>query len=244
MAPSVVIACDRQADDYFGDGYTTVTVDVIRATTTAITAVAGGWRCFPVADLEAATVVANGLADPLLAGELGGGVPAGFEMDNSPAALVGRRDLWRPLVLLSSSGTRLMTRASRASRQPVYAACLRNYSAQAEQLVRHHRQHPRVALIGATSRGEFRPEDQLCCALLADALIRAGYQPLGATLDLVQRWSGVGVPAAVCSSNSAAFLRASGRVDDLEFILSHVDDLGATFTVRDGELSRAPAGDE
>ena len=235
---SVVIDSDRHAADHDGNGYAIVAVDVIRATTTAITAVTLGWRCFPVADLEAATATAARLDNPLLAGEQGGNVPYGFDLDNSPAALARRQDVWRPLVLLSSSGTRLMTR--QAGHKPVYAACLRNASAQLQQLIRCH---PHVALIGATSRGEFREEDQWCCALLAAGLIRAGYTPQGATLDLVQRWSSTAVQTAFAYSNSVAFLHATGRTDDLDFILAHQDDVEATFVVRDGELVMVPVGD-
>jgi len=235
---SVVIDTDRQADGRYGDEVATVAVDVIRATTTAITAVTLGWRCFPVADLASAAATAERLEQPLLAGELGGNVPFGFDLDNSPAALVQRRDTWRDLVLLSSSGTRLLAR--QAGRTPIYAACLRNAAAQAEQLQRNH-QH--VALIGATSRGEFREEDQLCCARIAAALIRAGYEPLGETLEVVNRWHQAPIDAAFAASHSVQFLAATGRTADLAFIRGHVDDLQTTFVVRDGELVMVPVGD-
>ena len=56
-------------------GWTVVGIDVIRATTTAVTAVAAGRRCFPVASLEEAVPLAARLANPLLVGELGGNRP-------------------------------------------------------------------------------------------------------------------------------------------------------------------------
>src|ERR1017187_2000053 len=102
MRPSVVIDCFPESAPRYNHGYAIVAVDVIRATTTIATAVSLGRRCFPVASREAAWGLSAGLHNPLLAGELGGVVPAGFEMDNSPAELAQRTDNSRPLILLSS----------------------------------------------------------------------------------------------------------------------------------------------
>src|SRR5438093_8510669 len=88
-----------------------VVLDVIRASTTAVTALVQGRRVFPVASLQEAGVVAGRLTKPLLAGELQGERPPGFEETNSPAAIAARTDIERPLVLLSSSGTKAMTEA-------------------------------------------------------------------------------------------------------------------------------------
>src|SRR6516162_4335791 len=89
----------------YREGWAIVVIDVIRATTTAITAAATGRRCFPAPTTEAALSIAASLKDPLLAGEHDGDVPTSFEMDNSPALLSQRTDTNRPLVLVSSSGT-------------------------------------------------------------------------------------------------------------------------------------------
>src|SRR5207253_79688 len=145
-------------------------VDVIRATTTAVTAVTLGRRCYPAASLEHALPLAARLHRPLLVGELGGNAPYGFDLTNSPAQLTQLADLERPIILLSTSGTRLVCDSRGAA--AVYVACLRNYRAQAAHLAGRH---DRVALIGAGARGEFREEDQLCCAWIADLLVARGY---------------------------------------------------------------------
>ena len=129
-----------------------VAVDVIRATTMAITAVAMGRACYPVDCLDAAYRLARILPDPLLAGEIEGEIPDGFEMNNSPAALVKRKDIHRPLILLSSSGTRLIKNASGCD--ILYLACFRNSSSLSDHLVR--RNYRRIALLGAGSLGNFR----------------------------------------------------------------------------------------
>jgi 2-phosphosulfolactate phosphatase len=167
-------------------------------------------------------------------GELGGSMPYGFDMNNSPADLETRTDIQRPMLLLSTSGTRLICGA--AEGQAMYVACLRNYSAQSAYLAAHH---PAVAVIGAGSRGEFREEDQLCCAWIAAGLLAAGYEPENErTLAIVEWWNTMPVDAIVDGA-SAAYLRETGQSRDLEFILTHVDDLDAVYHFERGQVVQA-----
>ena len=197
-----------------------VAVDVIRATTTAVTAIAMGWECHVVPTLQAAFATAARLPNALLAGELGGIMPAGFEFTNSPSQLAACSDISRPLVLLSSSGTRLMCEIWH--RHAAYLACLRNYSATIAHLASNHDD---VTLIGAGTHGDFREEDQMCCAWIADGLMKFGFVPSDVmTMRLVQQWRGARHDAFL-TSRSVAYLERSGQLEDLEFILNHVDDV-------------------
>jgi 2-phosphosulfolactate phosphatase len=231
--PSVVIDCfPERARDYW-EGHAIVAVDVIRATTTAITAVERGRRCYPVPSLEVAVPLAARLDRPLLVGELGGSVPYGFDVNNSPAELARRNDVERPMILLSTSGTRLLWEARGARR--VYAAALRNWSAQVERLAA---EGDAVAVLGAGTRGEFREEDQLCCAWIAQGLLERGFESEGEETDeLVERWRGATADAFL-GSKSVEYLRRTGQDADLEFVLSHVDDLDSTFVLDGDELRK------
>jgi 2-phosphosulfolactate phosphatase len=235
MAGTVVIDCFPESALRYGDGWAVVAIDVIRATTTAATAVALGRRCFPVPSLEAALPLAAELESPLLVGELGGNMPYGFDLNNSPTVIAQLADVSRPMILLTTSGTELIHLAKGAD--AVYAACLRNISAQAEHLARSHE---RVGLIGAGSRGQFREEDQIACAWIAERLLSAGYEAADErTSALVDRWSGASVQA-IETSESADYLRRSGQLHDLDFVLAHVDDLDAVFRLDDDELVQVP----
>jgi 2-phosphosulfolactate phosphatase len=208
-----------------------VAVDVIRATTTAVTAAATGRRCFPVPTVEAALALAQQFDNPLLAGESRGQMPAAFEMDNSPAQLVRRTDTHRPLVLVSSSGTKVIHEA--AGCEAVYLGSFRSHSALAGYLAERH---DRVAIIGAGSSGEFREEDQVCCAWIAAGLMSKGHLPENPeTAALVSQWRDAPPDACLCSP-SVDFLRRTGRLVDLDFILSHIDDLRSVFAIRNGEV--------
>jgi len=216
----VVIDCFPESLTAYSNDYAIVAVDVIRATTTAVTGVALGRRCFPVESIEQAVALAKRLRNPLLVGELGGSMPFGFDLQNSPAVLAARSDTARPMILLSTSGTRLMSGARDS--QTVYVACLRNYRATAAQLAL---EHPAVAIIGAGARGEFRDEDQLCCAWIAQRLFEAGYAAENElTRAIVSRWDGMPVES-ISAGASADYLRRTGQLRDLDFILGHVDDL-------------------
>jgi len=236
MRQSVIIDCFPESAARYRKGYAVVAIDVIRATTMAITAVAAGWRCYAVPNLEAARSLHRKLENAVLAGELGGDMPARFDMNNSPVELAARTDNHRPLILLSSSGTQLIYEAGRC--ETAYLACLRNYTALTEYLVGRHQ---RIAVIGAGSRGEFREEDEMCCAWIAEALMRNGYQAEnGTTRERVNRWKDA-PPAACLVSHSVDYLRRTRQLKDLNFILAHLDDLNAIFSLRAGQITMMPA---
>jgi 2-phosphosulfolactate phosphatase len=231
MPGTVIIDCFPENTGRYRGGHAVVAIDVVRATTTAITAVAAGRRCFVVPTVEAALTLAAQLDQPLLLGEQRGVMPEGFDINNSPAALLARDDLHRSAILLSSSGTRLCHEASAC--EAVYLACLRNYASVARHLAGRF---ANIAVIGAGTKGEFREEDQMCCAWVADILTNLGYRPDGrATEEIIERWRGATAKDWV-HGKSAAYLRRSGQLEDLEFILGHIDDLDALFLLRDGEV--------
>lgn len=236
MSPTVAVACFPSTVEPAA-GWVTVGIDVLRATTTAVTAVAAGRRCFPVASLEAAVPLAARLPDPLLVGELGGQMPYGFHLQNSPVEMERFADFGRPVILLSTSGTRLLCEAATAGR--TFAACLRNARAQADWLVGRHE---RVLLLAGESRGEFREEDRLCCARIAKRLIEAGYAPASAFAEeLVKQW-GEAPDDAFLAGHSVRYLTDTGQDHDVEFTLQHIDDLESVYELRNGELLQADAG--
>jgi len=229
----------RAADDAVIVG-----VDVIRATTTAITAVASGRRCVLADSLETALAQQARLAPALLAGELGGNMPYGFDLQNSPTAVLAHGSTELPVVLLSTSGTGMLlaaaarvTAPSNGSAQPKHpltlAACLRNWDAQARELVAMRPNH--VVLLGAESRGEFREEDQLCCAWIAAMLLDNGYRADLESRRLIDEWRGQPLDR-ITEGKSATYLRESGQTEDLDFILGHIADLQTTFEMRAGEV--------
>jgi 2-phosphosulfolactate phosphatase len=233
---SVIIDCFPHRVASYRDTHVIVAVDVLRATTTAVTATALGRRCFPVPALEAAVPLAARLENPLLVGELGGNAPYGFHLTNSPVQIAGRLDIERPMILLSTSGTPLLWESRDA--RAVYVACLRNVSAQVEELADCDLP---VAVLGAGSRNEFREEDALCCARIAAGLLGRGFVAADEQTERVlARYADA--PVDVCADgHSAEYLRQTGQMADLEFVLEHVDDLTETFRFDGREVVLAAA---
>lgn len=245
MSPSFVIDSLPESAGRYSSDHAVVAVDVFRAATVMLTALAAGRAVFPVAALTDAWTAAANMPEALLAGEQAGVVPSGFALDNSPALLDQLRGC-QPLILLTSAGTRLLHACAGAS--TVYVACLRNLQGTAEEVAARE---DRVALIGAGTRGEARPEDQLVCAWIGQRLLDCGFVAEdAATLREVDRYRGAEPARVLRDGLSAAWLRANGKTRDIDFVLDHMDDMNcaARFDRVRVELSgrrlldSAPAG--
>jgi 2-phosphosulfolactate phosphatase len=229
--PKVTIGCFHEHLPPVAREATVVAIDVIRATTTAITAVAAGHRLYPAGSMEAAVRIAADLSRPILAGELGGLQPYGFDMQNSPCEMQDLEDSSQPIILLSTSGTRLMAEA--ADRGVCHAACLRNASAQGRHLAEAGAD---AVILGADSRGEFRDEDRLCAARIARVLVEAGHSVADRfTSEVIERW-GDAPDDAFLGGRSAKYLRDTAQEHDLEFVLEHIDDLASVYSVQEREV--------
>jgi 2-phosphosulfolactate phosphatase len=234
--PSVAIDCFHEHLAPVPAEQAIVAIDVIRATTTAVTAAAMGRRLYPAGSIESSVRLAADLDRPILAGELGGVQPYGFDLQNSPTQIEALEESSRPLILLSTSGTRLIAEA--VQHGVTYLSCLRNARATATHLAASGRD---VLVLGADSRGEFREEDQLCAARVARELVRAGYGAAdSATEEVLEHW-GDAPDDAFLQGRSAHYLRDTGQELDLAFVLEHIDDLASVFVVQEGEVRQLPA---
>jgi 2-phosphosulfolactate phosphatase len=149
-----------------------VVIDVLRATTTVVHALAAGCRAvLPCAEVEEARDLAGGMraGRVLLGGERGGAALPGFDLGNSPREYTARLCRGNTLVLTTTNGTRALVRAAEAAR--VLVAAFVNYSAVCEQL----RQDARpVHIICAGTEGSVSLEDTLLAGALVDYLCQLG----------------------------------------------------------------------
>jgi len=104
-------------------GASALVIDVLRASTTMITALTNGAAAIiPVADLDDARGRAAALGpDALLAGERHGDPPPGFDLGNSPLEFTPARVAGRTIVMTTSNGTRALAAASGAGAVAVAA---------------------------------------------------------------------------------------------------------------------------
>ena len=204
---------------------------MIRSTTVSVTIAESGRKCFYAPTIDAALGLASELENPLLIGEVGGNMPYAFDLTNSPAEIERIEELVRPAIIVSTSGTPLMY--ALRNWHSAYVACLRNYTATTNRIVQRHNH---VLIASAPTRGEFREEDQLCSAWIGKGLMKAGYSPEDhITAKIVDKWANASVE--VCSQGkSAEYLRRTHQLKDLNYILTHVDDVNALFAIKYNEI--------
>lgn len=150
-----------------------VVIDVLRATTTLVVALAhGAGPVLPAETVEEALRLRDRTPGALLCGEREGRKVEGFDLGNSPEEYRSEVVADRPLVFASTNGSRAMVRA-RAARCWLPGSFV-NASAVVEALVGEER----VAILCAGNLGRPSLEDLGCAGLLC-----ARMAARGATLD-------------------------------------------------------------
>ncbi len=151
-------------------GGVAVVIDVLRATTTMVYALAAGCdRIRPCATVEEARHLADHLpaGKVLLCGEREGLQLPGFDAGNSPREFTCARCKGMAIVLTTSNGTRALLHAAAAER--VLIAAFTNYSAVCEQL--RHEKRP-IHILCAGESGGVALEDTLLAGAIVDYLVR------------------------------------------------------------------------
>jgi 2-phosphosulfolactate phosphatase len=202
-----------------------VVIDVLRASTTMITALAhGAARVVPVADVdEARRLAAEAGPAALLGGERGGVRIPGFDLGNSPLEYVASRVAGRTIVITTTNGTAALA-AARGAREILIGAII-NRAAVAAALRRLAGEGEQVHLVCAGTDGCVSAEDVLAAGAILDA---AGADRAGDVLDAAARdalaafrrvAAGGDVPAALVAefrrSPGGANLVALGMEADL-----------------------------
>lgn len=142
---------------------TVVVVDVVRATTTLVEALANGARAiYATASTEEAVKLAQSLGreDTLLCGERKGSKVPGFDLGNSPreftrAAVGGKR-----LVMSTTNGTRALAKGQHSAR--LLTGAFTNLSAVARAVDGADR----IVVLCAGREGRFTLDDALCAGYL------------------------------------------------------------------------------
>jgi 2-phosphosulfolactate phosphatase len=149
-------------------GRTAVMIDVLRASTTIVEALAAGARTiFPVASVEEATRLANtlGRGEVLLCGERRCLPIEGFDLGNSPTEFTAERVGGKTLVMTTTNGTAAIVAAQPADR--VLVGAFTNLSAVVADLAQSGGE---PVLICCGREGRFALEDAVCAGRLIRAL--------------------------------------------------------------------------
>jgi len=155
---------------------TAVVIDVIRATTTIVTAFGHGVRSvLPVASPEEARRARVATPDAVLAGERGGQRMAGFDLGNSPREFTREAVGGRDVILTTSNGTKALRAVG--ERRVVAIGAFLNRAAVADWLVARGKD---ALIVCSGYEGIFSLEDSVCAGAIVDrAMAQAGELMLG-----------------------------------------------------------------
>jgi len=150
-----------------------VVIDVLRATTTMVEALAHGARSiFPTTSAEEAVRLAASLGreDTLLCGERKGAQIEGFDLGNSPGEFTPEMVMGKRLAMTTTNGTLAFSRTHEAER--ALACAFTNLGAVADAV----RGEEALVVVCAGRQGRFSLEDAVCAGHL---LLRLGAGPEG-----------------------------------------------------------------
>lgn len=149
-------------------GATAIVMDVIRATSTIIEALASGARAvYPTVSTEDAIRLATSLGrkEALLTGERKGLKIDGFDLGNSPAEFTPEKVHGKQLVMSTTNGTRAFLAAEQADR--ILCAAFVNLSATAAAV----RNVQDLVFVCAGKEDRFALDDALCAGMILRVLL-------------------------------------------------------------------------
>ena len=189
---------------------TGLVVDVLRATSTVVQALASGYRrVLSCADVEDARALRESEGEGVLAGErLCVKIP-GFEFGNSPREFLSASG--DTLILSTTNGTRaLVTAASRCDR--VFAASLMNLDAVVRAAAEAG---DNVAIFCAGVEGEFAMDDAYCAGRIVERLGGNSTDAAAAAVRLARSFPDP--ERGLRASQSARNLEESGLDEDIRW---------------------------
>lgn len=148
---------------------TAVVIDVLRATTSMLSALAAGAaRIVPTLEVAEAVALRDRLpgGTAVLAGERGGLQIDGFDLGNSPQEFTPERVRGRTVVMTTTNGTRAILAALPARR--TYVAAMTNIGATACALAAG--ENGDVVLVASGTEGRISWEDTFCAGAVTERL--------------------------------------------------------------------------
>lgn len=200
-------------------GKTVVVIDVLRASSVIVTALANGARgVIPVEDMGAAGKIAQNL-DPsgyLLCGERDGAQIEGYDLGNSPKEYTAEAVSGKTLILTTTNGTRAISRCAHASE--LYIAGFLNIRAVYRKLSAIQGE---VLVVCAGWKGRLSLEDVLCAGQLIHMLYK-GRLPKSAkdgarVAKALYDQYGKTIAETISHSNHALRLKQLGYFDDVAY---------------------------
>ena len=202
-------------------GRPVLVLDILRATTTIIAALANGARAVvPAATSEDAIRIAQNLdkRTTLLAGEKRAERIEGFALGNSPLEMTTDVVASKTIVMATTNGTPALTLASTG--HPVFVGAATNFQAAAERVAEAFSQQQALAIVCAGRERQFSLEDAYAAGRFAQVVMAGKRRSVElndaalAALELV-RHHGTAWKTAIKASAAAKDLKRLGFSKDV-----------------------------
>ena len=201
---------------------TAIVVDILRASTCIVTALAHGANCVrPCVSIEEAQRQAAELPGSAILGGERGGVPIqGFSLGNSPAEYESSAVAGKDVIITTTNGTTAIAQCETSQR--VYIGAFANLSATCETVA----QSPRVAIVCAGTDGHPTSEDLLFAGCLIVELEKRRRYKLSTNAQASREmWNsarrqiqqGCSLYQLLCESQGGQNLLKLGYEKDIEF---------------------------
>jgi 2-phosphosulfolactate phosphatase len=156
-------------DELYFTGKTVVVIDVLRASTTIVTALQNGAReVVPVATVEFGVKISGGMfgGQTLLGGERNTRKVEGFALGNSPLEYTREIVAGKTIILYTTNGSKAIVKAKYA--ENLYVCSYLNLSAAAKQIIKTGKD---FEILCAGKSNSFSLEDAVCAGRLIHQLI-------------------------------------------------------------------------
>lgn len=206
---------DLLPDSHYPD--VALVIDVLRATTTAVTLLEqGAAELLLTRTTEAALAVRETVPDVLLAGERGGLTIPGFDLGNSPVEVSGAAVAGRRVVMTTTNGTIAAHRAAQTARHVVLAALVNAHAVARHALAVASEE---IAIVCAGTDGRVGLDDVYAAGVIAEYLLALGDFGVddGARIALTMRRGGGDPGEALRSSGHGATLAKLGLSADVDY---------------------------
>jgi len=223
-------------------GRVVVVIDVLRASTVMVQALANGAKAVvPFAEVDEVVATAQRYTrdEVRLAGERRALPIPGFDAGNSPQTMTAEMVRGRTVLMTTTNGTPALLASQGGQR--VYVAAFVNLSATAAAVTAHVRAGANVLIVCAGQDRRFALEDAVCAGALVQDVARAcrGLMLGDAALvsrQLARRYA-TNPPRLAGDAKHAQTLIAAGFADDVQFCLTR-DSIPLVITYTDRQVFR------
>lgn len=205
-----------------------IVIDVLRATTSIITAISNGAKyVIPVETIEEAKKYKD--KGFLICGERGGVKPKDFDLGNSPLEYEDKIVKNKKIVITTTNGTKALAKAKKHSENIVLGAFI-NFTKTVEYLLKFDD----LLFVCSGNDGEESFEDtQVAGAFINKLLSFRNYDLSDSALISLQMWKNLEKPTFI--GKHAHVLEEYGYGDDVKFA-AQIDKYDTVIVYKDGKL--------